>query len=235
MTNLSLRSLNASYDRISALRGISLEVSSGEIVALVGSNGAGKSTTLKAISGLIEKVSGEILLDGADITRTPPHQRVALGIAHAPEGRQVFAPLDIEANIRLGAIRRGGDQIAASLEQIYALFPDLKAKRRELAGTLSGGQQQMLAIARALAARPLVLLLDEPSMGISPVLAKQIFQTIAKLRDSGIAVLMVEQNAWGALQIADRVYVMEAGEIVRHGSAAELRHDPALTAAYLGG
>jgi branched-chain amino acid transport system ATP-binding protein len=235
MTTLTLRNLYASYDGISALRGISLQVSSGEIVALVGSNGAGKSTTLKAISGLIEKVSGEILLDGTDLMRVPPHGRVARGIAHAPEGRQVFAPLSVEDNIRLGAIRRGGEAIEATLDEVYTLFPDLRAKRRELAGTLSGGQQQMLAIARAMAARPLVLLLDEPSMGISPVLAKQIFRAISKLRDDGIAVLLVEQNAWGALQVADRVYVMEAGEIVQQGQAEALRNDPALQAAYLGG
>jgi len=235
MTTLTLRNLSAYYDRISALRGIDLEVSSAEIVALVGSNGAGKSTILKAISGLLDKVTGTIRLDDVDITRVPPHGRVALGVAHAPEGRQVFAPLSVEENIRLGAIRRGGAQIARSLEQAFALFPDLKVRRRQLAGTLSGGQQQMLAIARAIAACPVVLLLDEPSMGISPVLAKQIFRAIARLRDDGMAVLLVEQNAWGALQIADRVYVLEAGEIVRHGAAKALRHDPMLRAAYLGG
>lgn len=230
---LEVMGLQVRYGPIHAVRGVDLSVKSGEIVALIGSNGAGKSSILKAISALVPS-TGIVRLGGADMQVLAPHRRVAAGIAHAPEGRQIFAPLTVEENIRLGALRRGGAKIAKNLELAYSLFPVLAEKRTELAGTLSGGQQQMLAIVRALASDPVLLMLDEPSMGISPLLMELIFSAIARLKEQGLAILLVEQNAWGALNISDRAYVLETGTIVREGTSSMLLQDPAVRASYLG-
>jgi branched-chain amino acid transport system ATP-binding protein len=230
---LDVRNLEARYGRIPALKGIDLRIGAGEMVALVGANGAGKSTLLRALSG-IQGCSGEIRFQGKDIQATPPHERVALGIVHAPEGRQVFGPLSVEDNLRLGAYRRGRAQSARSLERVYAMFPVLAERREQAAGSLSGGQQQMLAIGRALMAQPRLLLLDEPSMGLAPRLVAEIFACVRALRAADTALLLVEQNARAALAIADRGYVLETGRIVLTGTGAGLLADEAVRAAYLG-
>jgi len=230
---LTVSALHVRYGPIQAVRGVEFFVRSGEIVALIGSNGAGKSSILRAISGLVDS-TGTIRLDNTEIHSLPPHRRVFAGIAHAPEGRQVFAPLSVEDNIRLGALRRGREKIAHTLEMAYGLFPILAERRNQPAGILSGGEQQMLALVRALAADPCLLMLDEPSMGISPVLVEQIFSVIRQLRDRGLAILLVEQNAWGALKISDRAYVLEAGIITHHGESAEFINNPRVRSAYLG-
>ena len=230
---LDVRNLEARYGRIPALKGIDLSIKAGEMVALVGANGAGKSTLLRALSG-VQGCSGEILFQGKNIQAMPPHERVALGIVHAPEGRQVFGPLSVEDNLRLGAYRRGRAQSAASLERVYAMFPALAERREQPAGSLSGGQQQMLAIGRALMAQPRLLLLDEPSMGLAPRLVAEIFRCVRRLRDAATSVLLVEQNARAALAIADRAYVLETGRIVLTGTGAGLLADEAVRAAYLG-
>jgi branched-chain amino acid transport system ATP-binding protein len=230
---LDVRNLEARYGRIPALKGIDLRIGAGEMVALVGANGAGKSTLLRALSG-IQGCSGEIRFQGKDIQATPPHERVALGIVHAPEGRQVFGPLSVEDNLRLGAYRRGRAQSARSLERVYAMFPVLAERREQAAGSLSGGQQQMLAIGRALMAQPRLLLLDEPSMGLAPRLVAEIFACVRALRAADTALLLVEQNARAALAIADRGYVLETGRIVLTGTGAGLLADQAVRAAYLG-
>jgi branched-chain amino acid transport system ATP-binding protein len=230
---LDIRNLEARYGRIPALKGIDLRIGAGEMVALVGANGAGKSTLLRALSG-IQGCSGEIRFQGKDIQATPPHERVALGIVHAPEGRQVFGPLSVEDNLRLGAYRRGRAQSARSLERVYAMFPVLAERREQAAGSLSGGQQQMLAIGRALMAQPRLLLLDEPSMGLAPRLVAEIFACVRALRAADTALLLVEQNARAALAIADRGYVLETGRIVLTGTGAGLLADQAVRAAYLG-
>ncbi|HEX6298576.1 MAG TPA: ABC transporter ATP-binding protein [Burkholderiales bacterium] len=230
---LDVRNLEARYGRIPALKGIDLRIGAGEMVALVGANGAGKSTLLRAVSG-IQGCSGEIRFQGKDIQATPPHERVALGIVHAPEGRQVFGPLSVEDNLRLGAYRRGRAQSARSLERVYAMFPVLAERREQAAGSLSGGQQQMLAIGRALMAQPRLLLLDEPSMGLAPRLVAEIFACVRALRAADTALLLVEQNARAALAIADRGYVLETGRIVLTGTGAGLLADEAVRAAYLG-
>ena len=230
---LDIRNLEARYGRIPALKGIDLRIGAGEMVALVGANGAGKSTLLRAVSG-IQGCSGEIRFQGKDIQATPPHERVALGIVHAPEGRQVFGPLSVEDNLRLGAYRRGRAQSTRSLERVYAMFPVLAERREQAAGSLSGGQQQMLAIGRALMAQPRLLLLDEPSMGLAPRLVAEIFACVRALRAADTALLLVEQNARAALAIADRGYVLETGRIVLTGTGAGLPADEAVRAAYLG-
>ena len=216
------------------LHGVSCEVEQGEIVTLVGSNGAGKSTLLRAISGVQPVASGTIRLDGEGINSLSAHARVARGIAQVPEGRQVFSPLSVEDNLRLGAYRRHDTGIASDLDKVYATFPVLADKRGIAAGSLSGGQQQMLAIGRALMTRPKLLLLDEPSMGLAPLLVDQIFAIIADLKTSGLTVLLVEQNAYAALAIADRGYVMETGRITMSGSGASLLGDERVRLAYLG-
>src|SRR5262245_31873697 len=230
---LEVTGLEARYGRIPALKGIDLRVGAAELVALVGANGAGKSTLLRALSG-VQPASGEILLEKENLTRATSERRVALGLLHVPEGRQVFGPLSVEDNLRLGAYRRGRAALARSLERVYALFPALAERRRHAAGTLSGGQQQMLAIGRALMGEPRVLLLDEPSMGLAPRLVAEIFACVRALRDAGAAVLLVEQNARAALAIADRGYVLETGRIVMTGTGAELAADAGVRAAYLG-
>ena len=232
---LVIKNLEAFYDRIQALKGISLHVASGEVVCLIGANGAGKTTTLKSISGLIKHVEGDILLEGNSIKNKPPEKIVQSGIAHAPEGRQIFAPLSVPDNLRLGAYtRKDKAKIASDIEWIFELFPRLAERRQNLAGVLSGGEQQMLALGRALMARPKILMLDEPSMGLAPMLIKEIFNVIEQLKQEGLTILLVEQNAKVALKIADRGYVLETGRIVLSGTAEELMQSQDIQRAYLG-
>ena len=230
---LEVRGLEASYGRIQALRGIDLDIKAGELVALVGANGAGKSTLLRALSG-VQPASGNVFFEHQNINAARPERRVSLGIVQVPEGRQVFGPLSVQDNLSLGAYRRGRAQSAQSLERVYGLFPVLAERRRQAAGTLSGGEQQMLAIGRALMAQPRLLLLDEPSMGLAPRLVAEIFACVRRLRAADTALLLVEQNARAALAIADRGYVMETGRIVLAATGAELLADAGVRAAYLG-
>jgi branched-chain amino acid transport system ATP-binding protein len=231
---LSVKNLKSRYGRIEVLHGISFDVREGEIVTLVGSNGAGKTTLLLAISGVQPATAGAIIFAGSPIMHLRPHRRVGLGISQVPEGRQVFTSLAVVDNLRLGAVSRRDDAIARDLDGIFAMFPVLAEKSNERAGTLSGGQQQMLAIGRALMARPKLILLDEPSMGLAPRLVEQIFQVIADFRRRGLTVLLVEQNANAALAIADRGYVLETGRITISARGQELLSDPRVRAAYLG-
>jgi len=222
------------YGRIEVLHGVSIEVGRGEIVALVGSNGAGKTTLLRTLSGVQPMSSGTVAFEERSIGRLAPHRRVHLGIVQVPEGRQVFAPLSVEDNLRLGAWSRRDGDLAADLERIYGAYPQLAEKRRIAAGSLSGGQQQMLAMGRALMAHPKLLLLDEPSMGLAPVLVDQILDSIVAMRASGVTILLVEQNVVAALAIADRGYVIETGRIVLSGTGRDLGEDARLREAYLG-
>jgi branched-chain amino acid transport system ATP-binding protein len=231
---LKVDNLTSRYDRVEALHGVSFEVAAGEIVTVIGSNGAGKTTLMRAISGVQPVARGRITFDGTAIERAPAHIRVARGIAQVPEGRQVFAPLSVEDNLRLGAFRRRDSQIVADLARVYALFPALAERRQRLAGGLSGGQQQMLAIGRALMSRPRLLLLDEPSMGLAPILVDQILDTLVALRRDGLTIVLVEQNVSAALAIAGRGYVLETGRIVLAGSAPELARDRRVRETYLG-
>ena len=228
---LEVLSLDSRYGRIPALRGVELRVSTGELVALVGANGAGKTTLLRAISGVQPCSAGSIAFDGRSLNRLSARRRVQLGIVQVPEGRQVFGPLSVQDNLLLGAFARGH---ADTLDGVLAMFPALRQKRHELAGTLSGGQQQMLAIGRALMASPKLLLLDEPSMGLAPRLVAEIFAQVAGLKAQGTTILLVDQNARAALSIADRGYVMESGRIVLDGAAAQLLNDPQVQQAYMG-
>jgi branched-chain amino acid transport system ATP-binding protein len=231
---LCVRDLKSRYGRIEVLHGISFDVAAGEIVTLVGSNGAGKTTLLRALSGVQPATAGSIVFAGVPIEALKPHRRVSLGLSQVPEGRQVFAPLSVADNLRLGAVTRKDDAIAADLDSVYAMFPILAEKSHNQAGALSGGQQQMLAIGRALMARPKLILLDEPSMGLAPKLVDQIFGVIADFKSRGLTVLLVEQNANAALAIADRGYVIETGRITITGRGQELLNDPRIRAAYLG-
>ena len=231
---LEVRALECAYGRIPALKGVDLELRAGELVALVGGNGAGKTTLLRALSGVL-RARGRVLFDGRDLSDAPPEARVAAGIVQVPEGRQVFGPLSVEDNLRLGDYRRGGPEAARTLESVYAMFPALTERRRHAAGTLSGGQQQMLAIGRALMAQPRLLLLDEPSMGLAPRLVAEIFACVRSLRDAHTTILLVEQNARMALEVSDHAYVLERGKIVLEGPARDLAADPRVQAAYLGG
>ena len=231
---LEVENLSTHYGRIRALDGVRLEVAEGELVALVGANGAGKTTLLRTISGVHPPTGGRVRFHGADITAAPPERRVRLGIVQVPEGRQVFAPLAVADNLRLGAFTRPAAEAAASLGRIYAMFPQLSERRAQPAGTLSGGQQQMLAIGRALMGRPRLLLLDEPSMGLAPRLVAEIFACIAALKAEGITILLVDQNARAALRVADRGYVLETGRVALSGGAARLLDDPQVQEAYLG-
>ena len=233
---LELRDAHAHYGGIHALKGISLSVEQGQIVTLVGANGAGKSTTLRSISGLIRLSSGDIRLRGASIASKPPHEIVRLGISHVPEGRIVFANLTVEDNLELGAyLRKDRAGIAEDREKIYRLFPRLRERKRQPSGTLSGGEQQMLAIGRALMARPSVLLMDEPSLGLAPILVREIFEVIREIRTQGTTIVLVEQNARMALAVADRGYVLETGEVKLSDRAEALLSNPSVQAAYLGG
>ncbi|EPY02782.1 ABC-type branched-chain amino acid transport system [Magnetospirillum fulvum MGU-K5] len=231
---LELSGLSSHYGRIPALKGIDIEIAEGELVALVGANGAGKTTLLRCLSGVQPVSGGTIRFDGTDITRLPPERRVGLGIGQSPEGRQVFGPMSVEDNLRLGAYRRHGPGIADDIERMYTLFPILRQKRREAAGTLSGGQQQMLAIARALMSAPRLLLLDEPSMGLAPLLVAEIFAIIQSLKAAGTTIFLVEQNAHAALKVADRGYVLETGSVVLADRGDRLLADERVREAYLG-
>jgi len=235
MTMLEVDNVHAFYGQIEALKGISLTVDEGEIVTLIGANGAGKSTTLKTISGLLRPRQGAVRFNGQDLRAVPAHKIVDQGIVQVPEGRRVFGRLTVMENLEMGAFSRSDPQgIDKSMELVFELFPRLKERRGQVAGTLSGGEQQMLATARALMADPQVLLMDEPSMGLAPVLVDSIFETIQELHGSGTTILLVEQNARMALQVADRGYVMQSGEIVLSGSAEDLRANETVRKAYLG-
>lgn len=230
---LEIDDLTSHYHRIQALKGVSVTINEGELVALVGANGAGKTTLLRCISGVQPVSGGTIHFEGGDITRAPSELRVAKGIAQVPEGRQVFGPMSVEDNLRLGAYRRHGD-IEADLKRMYDMFPILHAKRRLPAGTLSGGQQQMLTMARALMSHPRLLLLDEPSMGLAPLLVAEIFATIQRLKEAGTTIFLIEQNAYAALAIADRGYVLETGSVVMEDTGQSLLANERVKAAYLG-
>jgi branched-chain amino acid transport system ATP-binding protein len=235
MSLLAVENLKVAYNGIQALKGISLEVAAGELVALIGSNGAGKTTTLKALAGLLHATSGEVRYDGQPLDRVPAHQRVRRGLALVPEGRGVFARLSVEENLQMGAYARtDAAQIAADLERMYALFPRLAERRAQLAGTLSGGEQQMVAMARALMCRPRLLMLDEPSMGLAPMVVAKIFETIRDISAQGVAILLVEQNARLALEVAQRGFVLESGAIRLSGSATDLLGSDDVRRAYLG-
>lgn len=232
---LEIKDLNVYYGAVHAIKGISLQVKDGELVSLIGANGAGKTTTLHTITGLIPAASGEILLDGKNLQKTPACNIIRMGLSHVPEGRHVFARMTVEENLYMGAyIESDRKKIADNLEMVYAHFPRLKERRRQLAGTLSGGEQQMLATGRALMTGPKMVLMDEPSMGLSPLLVKEIFAIIEELHKSGITILLVEQNAKMALSISDRAYVLETGRIAMEGTAKELAEDDRVRKAYLG-
>jgi branched-chain amino acid transport system ATP-binding protein len=231
---LEISDVRARYGAIEALKGVSLTVGEGEVVTLIGSNGAGKSTTLRSICGLTPAASGTVTFGGEDITGAPPDEIVTRGIALSPEGRRCFARMTVRENLDLGAYRRRGAAIAEDMERVFALFPRLKERAGQKAGTMSGGEQQMLAIGRALMARPRLLLLDEPSLGIAPILVDRIYETIGEIHRSGVAILLVEQNAHRALDAAGRGYVLETGRVVLTNSSAALRSDPRVQEAYLG-
>jgi len=232
---LEIDNIHAYYGNIHALKGVSLTVNKGEIVTLIGGNGAGKSTTLRCISGLMRPRLGSIFFEGENLEKYPPHKLIAKGIAMVPEGRGIFGKLSVLENLRMGAFyRKDKDGIAQDLQKVFALFPRLEERQKQIAGTLSGGEQQMLATARALMARPRLLLMDEPSMGLAPVLVDLIFETIEEINKNGTTILLVEQNAHIALQIADRGYVLQTGEIVLSDSAQALQKDPTVQKAYLG-
>ena len=232
---LEIKDLHVFYGAIHALKGISLTVQDGELVSMIGANGAGKTTTLHAISGLLPAASGSVLLDGKDLQKVPANTIIRLGMSHVPEGRHVFASMTVEENLRMGAyILRDSKKIAENLERVYGHFPRLKERRRQLAGTLSGGEQQMLATGRALMTDPRIVLMDEPSMGLSPLLVKEIFSIIQQLHESGITILLVEQNAKMALAVSDRAYVLETGTISMEGPAAERAADDRVRQADLG-
>lgn len=235
MAMLKVNDLQVYYGVIQALKGISFEVNEGEVIALIGANGAGKTTILHTITGLIEAKAGSVEFEGKDITKMPGHKIVTLGMAHVPEGRRVFADLTVYENLKMGAYTRTDkNEIAQSLEMVYKRFPRLKERKNQLAGTLSGGEQQMLAMGRALMSKPKIILMDEPSMGLSPIFVNEIFDIIREVSEAGTTVLLVEQNAKKALSIADRAYVLETGNIVLEGDAKELMNDESVKKAYLG-
>ena len=235
MSLLNVENLEVSYGLIKAIKGISFHVEEGEIVALIGSNGAGKTTTMHAVSKLMEPDTGKIEFAGKDVTRYPAHKIVALGMSQVPEGRRIFQQLTVRDNLTMGAFtRRNKSEFARTLEEMYALFPILKEREHQIAGTLSGGEQQMLAVARAMMAHPKLLLLDEPSMGLSPLYVSQIFSMVGKINESGVTVLLVEQNAKQALSIAHRAYVLETGNISLEGTGKELLNNERVKRAYLG-
>ena len=235
MAMLEVKDLQVYYGVIQALKGISFHVNQGEVIALIGANGAGKTTTLQTLTGILSPKSGSIVFEGKDLTRTPAHKIVEMGMAHVPEGRRIFQQLTVYENLKLGAYTlRSKEKIEQNLSYIYAHFPRLQERRNQVAGTLSGGEQQMLAMGRALMSNPKILLMDEPSMGLSPLLVSEIFKIIREVSKDGTTVLLVEQNAKKALSIADRAYVLETGKIVMHGKADQLANDPRIKAAYLG-
>lgn len=235
MAMLEVKNLEVYYGVIKALKGISFEVSQGEVIALIGANGAGKTTTLHTLTGLLQAKAGSITFEGMDITKTPAHNIVKLGIAHVPEGRRVFSNLTVYQNLRMGAYtRQDKGEIEQSLQTVYQRFPRLEERKNQLAGTLSGGEQQMLAMGRALMSHPKLIVMDEPSMGLSPIFVNEIFDIIEKVSAGGTTVLLVEQNAKKALSIADRAYVLETGNIVLSGDAKKLLNDDSIKKAYLG-
>ena len=236
MSMLEVKDLVVSYGAIKALKGISFSVEQGEVITLIGSNGAGKTTTLHSISNLIKKESGSILFEGEDITNLSADKIVNRGLIQVPEGRRVFANMSVRENIEMGAyLRKDKEQIKKDMEWCYALFPRLKERLSQMSGTLSGGEQQMLAMARALMSKPRLLLLDEPSMGLAPILVDEIFNIVQKISKAGTTILLVEQNAFKALSIANRAYILETGSIAKGGNAADLANDDAVRKAYLGG
>ena len=233
---LEIEGLECRYGKVSAVRGLTLEVREGELVTLIGANGAGKTTTLKAISGILPPAAGRIAFDGEDITRASARAILAKGIAHCPEGRHVFPYMSVQENLDMGCyLRRDPGGIAQDLKKVFERFPVIEERRRQMAGTLSGGEQQMLAIGRALMSRPRLMLFDEPSLGLAPNLVETTFEIIAEIRAQGVTVLMVEQNAYAALELCDRSYLLESGEVTLTGSGAELLDDPHVKEAYLGG
>ena len=235
MAMLEVKDLQVYYGMIQAIKGISFEVNQGEVIALIGANGAGKTTILHTVTGLIAPKAGSIVFEGQDITKVPAHKIVSMGMAHVPEGRRVFAQLSVYDNLKMGAYtRKDKNEIEESLEMVYKRFPRLEERKNQMAGTLSGGEQQMLAMGRALMSNPKILLMDEPSMGLSPLLVNEIFKIISEVSKDGTTVLLVEQNAKKALSIADRAYVLETGNIVMEGKASELLDNPRIRAAYLG-
>ncbi len=234
-TILTIENLSCHYDKIIALSDVSLSIAEGEIVSLIGANGAGKTTLLRTISGLQNASTGTITFQGKEITKSTPDKRVISGIAQVPEGRGLFSVLSVEDNLLLGAYTRKDSAIAKDLQEVYRKFPILEEKKDEYAGTLSGGQQQMVAVGRALMSRPKLLLLDEPSMGLAPIIVEDIFSAIMELRDQGVTIFIVEQNAFLALEHSDRAYVLENGSVVSEGSSKEMLHDESIIQAYLGG
>ncbi|HIR28391.1 MAG TPA: ABC transporter ATP-binding protein [Candidatus Choladousia intestinigallinarum] len=235
MAMLEIKDLEVYYGMIQAIKGVSFQVNEGEIIALIGANGAGKTTILHTITGLISPKKGSVIFQGKDITKVPAHKIVSLGMAHVPEGRRVFAQLSVYQNLKLGAYTRSDKSgIEETLKEVYKRFPRLEERKNQIAGTLSGGEQQMLAMGRALMSRPKIILMDEPSMGLSPILVNEIFDIIQSVSAAGTTVLLVEQNAKKALSIADRAYVLETGNIVMSGEAAVLMDDDSIRKAYLG-
>lgn len=235
MAMLEIKDIEVFYGVIQAIKGISFEVNEGEVIALIGANGAGKTTILHTITGLLSPKKGSVIFEGKDITRVPAHKIVSLGMAHVPEGRRVFAELSVYQNLKMGAYtRKDKAEIAQTLEMVYKRFPRLEERKNQLAGTLSGGEQQMLAMGRALMSHPKIIVMDEPSMGLSPILVNEIFDIIQEVSAGGTTVLLVEQNAKKALSIADRAYVLETGKIVLDGDAKELMNDDSIKKAYLG-
>ncbi len=232
---LELKNVHTYYGNIHALKGVSLVVNKGEVVTLIGSNGAGKTTTLRTIQGILRPREGSILLEGEELTKLPPHEIVKRGVSQSPEGRLIFPRMSVKENLEMGAYQRNDKPgIAEDMEKVFKLFPRLKERIGQRGGTLSGGEQQMLSMGRALMARPRVMLLDEPSMGLAPILVDQIFDIIRELHSEGVTILLVEQNARLALSVADRGYVLETGEMALSGPAKDLLHDPSVKAAYLG-
>ena len=235
MAMLEVKDLEVYYGMIQAIKGISFEVNKGEVIALIGANGAGKTTTLHTITGLLSPKKGSVIFEGEDITKIPAHKIVSMGMAHVPEGRRVFADLSVYENLKFGAYtRKDKENLNKDLENIYKRFPRLAERKNQSAGTLSGGEQQMLAMGRALMSKPSIILMDEPSMGLSPILVNEIFDIIESISKSGTTVLLVEQNAKKALSIADRAYVLETGKIVTSGKASDLLEDDSIKKAYLG-
>ena len=235
MAMLEVKDLEVYYGMIQAIKGISFEVNQGEVIALIGANGAGKTTTLHTITGLLSPKKGSVMFEGTDITKVPAHKIVSMGMAHVPEGRRVFAELSVYENLKMGAYtRKDKNEIEESLANVYKRFPRLEERRNQMAGTLSGGEQQMLAMGRALMSKPKIILMDEPSMGLSPIFVNEIFDIIQAVSESGTTVLLVEQNAKKALSIADRAYVLETGKIVLSGDAKELMNNESIKKAYLG-
>ena len=232
---LNVNDINVYYGAIHAIKGISFEVNDGEVVTLIGANGAGKSTTLNTVCGLLRSRTGSIEFLGRNLAAVPPHKIVELGMAHVPEGRRIFQQMTVEENLEMGAYTQSRNSISPNLERVYEQFPRLKERRRQMAGTLSGGEQQMLAMGRGLMSNPKLLMLDEPSMGLAPILVEQIFDIIKRLHQAGTTILLVEQNARMALSVADRGYVLETGKIVATGTGGELLRDEAVKKAYLGG